>query len=95
MPYISQDDRTKFETIPETLYEEGIDTAGELQYLIAQAISVYMNSHPQRYQTMNDIMGALSGAQMEFYRRVVAPYEDKCIVKNGDVDGYPYNPQRS
>jgi hypothetical protein len=27
----------------------------------------------------------LAGAQMEFYRRTVAPYEDTKIVLNGDV----------
>ena len=31
--------------------------------------------------------GALRCAQMEFYRRVAAPYEDKKIQENGDV--YP------
>jgi len=35
---------------------------------------------------MNDVMGALAGAQQEFYRRHVGPYEDKCITKNGDVN---------
>jgi len=34
---------------------------------------------------MNDVMGALSGASQEFYRRHVAGYEDECIKKNGDV----------
>ena len=40
---------------------------------------------PYNYQTMNDIMGALAGAQIEFYRRKVAPYEDTKIKDNGDV----------
>ena len=37
------------------------------------------------YATINDIIGALEGAKMEFYRRVVAPYEDEKIKENGDV----------
>jgi hypothetical protein len=32
-------------------------------------------------------MGALEGAKMEMYRRVAAGYEDKAILRNGDV--YP------
>jgi hypothetical protein len=34
---------------------------------------------------MNDVMGAFTGAQAEFYRRDVAPYEDAKIQQNGDV----------
>ena len=33
------------------------------------------------------VVGAVRCAQMEFYRRVAAPYEDAAIKKNGDV--YP------
>jgi len=44
----------------------------------------YYNQGPS-YQTINDIIGALEGAKMEFYRRVVVPYEDKKIKDNGDV----------
>ena len=37
------------------------------------------------YKTCNDITGALINCEHEFYRRVVAPYEDKKIIENGDV----------
>ncbi|MDC3283262.1 hypothetical protein OAV41_01680 [Planctomycetota bacterium] len=37
------------------------------------------------YQQCNDVMGALTGAQLEFYRRFVADYEDTKIRDNGDV----------
>jgi hypothetical protein len=40
---------------------------------------------PYNYQTLNDVMGALAGAQMEFYRKVVAPYENKKEIINGSV----------
>jgi len=30
-------------------------------------------------------MGALEGAKLEFYRRVVVPYEEKKMKENGDV----------
>jgi len=64
--------------------------AGEMQYVIAKMIQKYLARKAEtngqvRYQDMNDIMGALAGAQMEFYREVVAPYEDKKIVENGPV----------
>jgi hypothetical protein len=88
MPYIQEQDRDQL--------EDGaiITTAGELQYQIAELIAQYMSNMPVRYQTMNDVMGALNGANLEFYRRVVAPYEDKCIEKNGDVTYGKYDTTR-
>ena len=88
MPYISPEDRALLEPVQEALSETGVQTAGEAQYVIAMVIGEYLKSHPYRYQTMNDIMGALAGAQQEFYRRHVGPYEDVCIGKNGDVPNY-------
>jgi len=85
MPYIDKENRKKFmfiESELDNLNKYDVLTAGELQYMIALAIK-YMR--PERYQHMNDIMGALAGAQMEFYRRHVAPYEDTKISENGDV----------
>ena len=37
------------------------------------------------YQAINDIIGALESAKLEFYRRPVAIYEDKKIIENGDI----------
>ena len=88
MPYISPVDRALLEPVQDALSETGVQTAGDLQYIMALAIGEYLNSHLYRYQTMNDIMGALAGAQQEFYRRHVGPYEDTCIDKNGDVPKY-------
>lgn len=83
MPYITTEDRKKFMWIEDQLEDIGPDmSAGDLQYLIALAIK-YMD--PYNYQTMNDVMGALAGAQMEFYRQRVAPYEDTKIKDNGHV----------
>jgi hypothetical protein len=44
-----------------------------------------MDAKGKNYQTVNDIVGALEGAKMEFYRRAAAPYEDLKIKENGDV----------
>ena len=93
MPYIKSDDRAKF-TLHADHGAEGIklvvDTAGELQYCIALLAMNYLSRAAGRkgkfsYQELNDVMGALDGASKEFYRRVVAPYEDGKCVQNGDV----------
>jgi hypothetical protein len=77
MPYIKQVDRQRLEyELPQT--------PGELNYEITNLILKYWD-HSGNYQGINDIIGALEGAKLEFYRRVAAPYEDKKIVENGDV----------
>jgi len=79
MPYITKDAR-------EELYDRDPENAGELQYLIAMMMSDYISDKDQYdYQTLNDVMGALAGAQQEFYRKIVAPYEEKKELLNGSV----------
>lgn len=38
-----------------------------------------------KYCIMHDAMGALECAKLEFYRRMVAEYEDEKIKEHGDV----------
>lgn len=42
---------------------------------------------PLNYQMINDVMGALESAKLEFYRRIAVPYEETKRKDNGDV--YP------
>jgi len=79
MPYIKKAARE--------MLAEGHQPAdsGELNYQITKVITTYLASHTFCYRTINDIVGALEGAKMEFYRRVAAPYEDTKIKENGDV----------
>jgi len=79
MPYITKEAR-------EELYDRDPENAGELQYLIAMMMSDYISDKDQYdYQTLNDVMGALAGAQQEFYRKIVAPYEEKKELLGGSV----------
>ena len=58
--------------------------AGELNYLITKLCKDYYEFHGPSYQAINDCLGALEGAKLEFYRRIAVPYEnDKCQT-NGD-----------
>jgi len=83
MPYITQNDRYKFDVALIALPR--IETAGELNYLITQLARKYILDHGLRYEHINAIRGALVCVGDEFYRRVIAPYEDKKIAENGDV----------
>lgn len=63
-------------------------TAGELNYVFTRTIVAYITDHgPLSYGLINDALGALEGAKLEFYRRVAVPYEAGKIEENGDV--YP------
>ena len=89
MPYIPEDQRDTLSGVVEALRLNKPQTAGELQYLIASMIHLYLTEKGggARYQDMNDVMGALTGAQQEFYRCVVAPYEEVKLLENGGVYG--------
>lgn len=63
------------------------DNPGELNYRITMVILKYLLHRGLSYQTVNDILGALEGAKLEFYRRVAVDYERGKCEENGDV--YP------
>jgi hypothetical protein len=81
MPYITKARRRAISGD----YGETPADAGELNFVITQKIAEYVYRHKLRYQTINDVVGALEGAKAEFQRRVVGPYEDTKIATNGDV----------
>ena len=83
MPYIKGEDRGKYKKVIESI--PVIENAGELNYLITCICQMYLYQHGVKYQTHNDIIGALSNMANEWYRRKIAPYEDKKIKENGDV----------
>ena len=82
MPYINPDRRAYLDNGGEPL------TAGELNYLVSRAVIRYVEHRGRvSYQDYNDMLGALEGAKLELYRRVVAPFEDQALTRNGDI--YP------
>ena len=85
MPYIKKEDRNKLMWIDSAIEDNPPETAGEMQYVVALLIHHYIRHNGLNYQQCNDVMGALTGAQLEFYRRFVADYEDTKIRDNGDV----------
>lgn len=82
MPYIKQDARDELES---DSFARSPENAGELNFIMTQLCIDYYREHGGRYQQINDILGALEGCKLEFYRRVAAPYEDKKKEENGDV----------
>lgn len=90
MPYIKQERRDELlkgiKIVPEVLWEESHAwNAGELNFLLTHVVNKYMKVNGLDYRKLNDVIGALEACKLEFYRRTVAPYEDKKILENGDV----------
>lgn len=80
MPYIPQKRRYKIIAEGDTPYN-----AGELNFQISDLIGRYQDSKGLCYRTINDIIGALEGAKLEYYRRVAQPYENSKLAEHGDV----------
>lgn len=78
MPYITDERRNNVDPMEP-------QTPGELNYLITQTLLNYLAYKGTNYTFLNDCLGALSGATLEFYRRVVVPYEEQKLTENGDV----------
>jgi len=82
MPYIKTERRLAIDdgAIPKN--------AGELNYALTKIAHKYLVTGTKiNYQRFNDIVGALESCKLEIYRRLVAEYENKKIIENGDVFG--------
>lgn len=63
---------------------------GDLNYAITVLLREHLgglqrNGTRVTYRHLNDCLGALEGAKLEFYRRVVVPFEERKRAENGDV----------
>lgn len=90
MPYVSTDKREKFDSLilslSAVLQQEGHDN-GDLNYCISKLVHEWLLLHPDglRYNAASDAHKAMVCAALEFYRVVVAPYEDLKSKENGPV----------
>lgn len=88
MPYIKKEDRERYrealaqivETL-ESIPEE--DRDGHINYVVT--VMLKRLYQPPKYRRYNKAIGVLECIKQEFYRRVVAPYEDIKMEQNGDV----------
>jgi hypothetical protein len=79
MPYITPDRRIAVDSgVPP-------QNPGELNYRLTRLALDFLAEHGTSYQTINDIVGALTCCKDEFQRRVVADYEIEKAATNGDV----------
>jgi hypothetical protein len=80
MPYNNLDRRVEIDS------GDSPETPGELNYLLTSLCLEYIGMAPVlSYELLNEVIGVLECAKMEFYRRVGVPYEENKILDNGDV----------
>jgi len=85
MPYIPQEkDRKQLDEVVISFIGCGDtdDCTGKLNYFLFKLAKHY----GRNYKSYRDFLGELEAAKLEIYRRLVAPYEDKKIIENGDVE---------
>jgi len=93
MPYIPRPDRTAYDPLIADLVEALARQApdrrkGHANYVITQVLRKAWGvdaAAGESYSNYADVIGTLECAKQELYRRWVAAYEDKAIVKNGDL----------
>ena len=88
MPYIAKSQKEKIDKGLIALNLSEFKDAGSLNYAVHKLIAQYFSQNEQDYQSFNDVIGVLDCAKMEIYRRLIAEYEEKKILQNGDVEPY-------
>jgi len=84
MPYITQDARKELDN-----NERKPDALGELNYEITMLIKDYLDRQGHGYRNYAGVIGMLETIILEYYRRVVVPYEQEKIRENGDIFKMP------
>jgi len=92
MPYISPERRSNIE---QNLIEafEYIETKGDLCFAIYWLMKAFAEYPADKtecgpamtFDSASNALVACEAAKLEFYRRIMAPYEDKKIIENGDI----------
>lgn len=82
MPYIEPALRLKYMAIRQGFQALGNLPAGDANYILTQFIRTFPKS---RYEELERIIGRLELVKLEYWRRVVVPYEDEKCRSNGDV----------
>ena len=89
MPYIKKQDRKKFDKHINSLIKEIQKSKvenqdGQVDYIITKILKEIYSKN-KTFFNLNRAVGVLNSVMLEFYRRVIVPYENKKIKQHGDV----------
>jgi hypothetical protein len=84
MPYISKDKRIgKCDEIVDFMKDMNIQPDGEINYILYKFCK---DTVKPGYNAYKNYCGELRQCVTEIERRLLAPYEDSAILRNGDVE---------
>lgn len=87
MPYIKDKlERMFLDSLVKTFLLNDDNITGRLNYFIFKLAKDYIQIHGESYANYQKLIGELECAKAEIQRRMIAPYEDKKIKENGDVE---------
>lgn len=98
MPYINKDLRSDIdESIDDLIniihFLKNDKLEGIANYIVSRIITgILKPDKGWNYGALNKAIGVLECSKLELYRRLAAPYEDKCIDRNGDLEEYKIDP---
>lgn len=84
MPYITPDRREVFDKNLNELARD-VQNEGELNYCIYKLSRLIIDRIGQSYSNLSMCSSAMEHAKLEWYRKILAPYEDEKIQENGDI----------
>lgn len=84
MPYIVSSRREKMDPHLEELANL-VKSGGEINYCIFKLASLLIERMGESYDNYSMCGSSMEHAKLEWYRRRVAPYEDRKIKENGDI----------
>ena len=82
MPYVKQELRKNLDKVVEKMNQAGVMADGDLNYILYKFCLKHV--HPS-YNSYKNFIGELNECVAEIRRRILAPYEDEAIKRNGDV----------
>ena len=83
MPYIKPEARTCFDDEINEIVRV-LEEPGELCYVVYKLLND-LTKEDKNFKKMSRLISEVECAKLEFYRRIVAPYEDSKIKENGDI----------
>lgn len=83
MPYVKQEQRPNLDDVVDEMAASEVIANGDLNYILYAYCKRFI---APSYNNYKNFCGELRQCATEIERRILAPYEDEKIKKNGDVN---------
>lgn len=83
MPYVKQERRNDLDTVVDMMEWADVKADGDLNYILYAFCKRFV---PASYNSYKNFCGELRQCATEIERRLLGPYEDEAIKRNGDVE---------